>query len=137
MLFKFGVSQVEEVIERFRILDFQASEIWVWDQFMGGDHFVCADGDHLALFVNERNNQGQTIEFGEIFLFDFELLSVKFDDSVVLSCLDENFLVLTGEHIGHVLDIAEMFIPWSGQLCELEIIITEDKGKKYLQKNFF
>jgi hypothetical protein len=118
-------------------LDFQASEIWIWDQLMGWDHFVCADGDHLALFVNERNNEGQTIEFGEIFLFDFELLSVKFDDSVdVLSCLDENFLVLACEHVGHVFDIAEMFIPWSGQLCELEIVITEDKVKKYLQNNF-
>ena len=90
-------------------MDFQASEIWVWDQFVGRDHFVGADGDDLALFVNERNNKGQTIEFGEVFLFHFELLSVEFNDSVdVLSGLDEDFLVLSGEHVGHVPDIVEV-----------------------------
>ncbi len=104
---------------------------------MGGDHLESSNGNDLAFFIYERDNNWQTIEFCKVFLLDFEFLSIEFDNVVnVLSSLDENFLMLPCEHFWHILDIMDMLRSGSGQLCKLEIIIAEDHEKEYLQKNF-
>lgn len=80
---------------------------------MGGNHFVRADGNDLALVFDKRDHDRQTIEFCEIFLFDFKLLAVEFDSAVdVLSCFDEYFFVLPGEHVRHIFNVTDVL--WSG-----------------------
>ena len=82
---------------------------------MSGNHFVSTDGNNLALVFDKGYNNGQTIEFCEVFLFDFELLAIKFDGAVdVVSCLDEYFFVLSCEHLGHFFDVIDVLCSWSG-----------------------
>lgn len=94
---------------------FESSEIWIGDQFMGRDHFVGTNGNKLAFILYHGYNNRQTIEFCEVFLFNFELLSIEENGVLgVLPGLDEYLFMLSSEHICDIFDFVGVLVPGGG-----------------------
>ena len=52
---------------------------------MGWQHFESTEGDHLAGMVDHMDYNGESIEFGEVFGFYYEILAIKLDCFLGLS----------------------------------------------------
>ena len=52
---------------------------------MGWQHFESTERDDLAGMVDHMNHNGESVKFGEVFVFYYEILTIKLDGFLGLS----------------------------------------------------
>ena len=103
---------------------------------MSWQHFESTQRDDLAGMVDHMDDNGESVEFGEVFGFYYEILPIKLDCFFGLSVsFQQNLFVLACEKARHILYLVHVLFPGAAEFCEFEIFRAVCQ-ERYLQKYF-
>ena len=89
---------------------------------MGWQHFESTEGDHLAGMVDHMDYNGESVEFGEVFGFYYEILAIKLDCFLGLSVsFQQNLFMLACEKACHILYLMHVLFSGAAEFCKFEI----------------
>lgn len=126
--------QMQVVGQRGRFAHLESSEARVSDELVGRQHFIGSQGDHLAVLVDQMDDSTQSVQFGEIFGLDHEVLPVNADRFLGLPTLLQNdLLVLPSEEARQMFHLGYEFLSGLHKLGEFEVLRAA-LVKAYLQK---
>ena len=123
------------VVQIFRLLYLQPTEIRIFYYFMSWNHFVGTDWDYLAIMLNLIYHNTKSIKLSEIFVSKSIILSSKIQWLVFSRDFKEDFLMLSCKIVVYLINFCDKTGFWDWKLSKFKVFRTM-LSLNYLQKNF-